>query len=109
MAMMRNGDRPKAAMRRMIRQEKPPQVSRTGMLFLRRERSTKAQEAIWESTVARAAPATSRWSTKIKMGSRTILITAPSITVAMPRPEKPWQMRKLFIPVAIRAKKVPRV
>ena len=35
--------------------------------------------------------------------------TAPTSTVAMPRPERPWQMRKLFIPVAIRAKKVPAV
>ena len=109
MAMMRKGDRPKASTRRMMRQEKPPHRRRTGIRFRRREQRTKAQEAIWESTVARAAPATSRWSTKIKMGSRTILSTAPSITVAMPRPEKPWAIKKLFMPVAMRAKKVPAV
>ena len=49
--------------------------------------STKAQEAIWEITVAMAAPATSMWRAKIKTGSSTMLSTAPSITVAMPRPE----------------------
>ena len=60
-AMMRNGERPKAITRRITRQEKPPQPRRMGMDLCRRERSTNAQEAIWERTVAMAAPATSRW------------------------------------------------
>lgn len=45
----------------------------------------------------------------MKMGSRMMLSTAPSITVAIPRPENPWAIRKLFMPVAMRAKKVPAV
>ena len=108
-AMMRKGDRPKASTRRTMCSSMRPHRRRTGIRFRRRERSTKAQEAIWESTVARAAPATSRWRPKMKMGSRMMLSTAPSITVAIPRPEKPWAIKKLFMPVAMRAKKVPAV
>ena len=108
-AMIRKGDKPNVTIRIMIFRSKPPHRRGTGIFFRSREQSTKAQEAIWEMTVARAAPATSNFKTKIKMGSSTILSTAPSITVAIPRPEKPWAIKKLFMPVAIRAKKVPAV
>ena len=60
-------------------------------------------------TVAMAAPATPIWKTKMKSGSRRIFRIAPMTTVAMPRPENPWAMRKLFIPPEINAKKVPAV
>ena len=46
---------------------------------------------------------------KINTGSSTIFSTAPSTTVAIPRPENPWAIRKLFMPPAISAKKVPAV
>ena len=109
LAMIRKGDRPKAATRFITFQEKPPQPSRTGIRLRSRETSTKAQEAHWEITVATAAPATPMSKTKMNNGSRAMLSTAPSMTVAIPSPEKPWQIKKLFMPVAIRAKKVPAV
>ena len=96
-------------MRPITRREKPPHPRGTGMLRRSRAHSTKAQEAAWESTVATAAPATPMSSAKINTGSRAILSPAPSTTVAIPIPEKPWQMRKLFMPAAISAKKVPAV
>ena len=60
-------------------------------------------------TVAMAAPVTPIWRTKIKSGSRRIFRTAPITTVAIPRPENPWAIKKLFMPPEINAKKVPAV
>ena len=80
-AMMRKGDNPNASTRSMMDREKPPQRRGTGIFGRSRAVSTKPQEAIWESTVARAAPATSRRGNgprpKMSRGSRSRLTTAP--------------------------------
>ena len=57
--------------------------------------------------MATAAPATPMCKAKMNTGSRTIFKTAPMITEYMPVFAKPWEMMNWFIPVAIRAKKVP--
>ena len=93
--------------RRLLLSGKKPHRRRTGIRFRRRERSTKAQEAIWESTVARAAPATSRWRPKMKMGSRMMLHTAPISTVSIPVFAYPWALINAFNPSASCTKMVP--
>ena len=108
-AMMRKGDTPKDTTCPTDRQEKCRHPRGTGIFFRERASSTNRQEANWESTVAQAAPATSMWNTKMNRGSRAMFSPAPSITVAIPSPENPWQMRKLFIPVDRRANTVPAV
>ena len=72
-----------------------------------RKRSTKQQLASWESTVAMAAPATPRRSTKIKTGSSAMLSTAPSTTENIAILGKPWQMINWLMPVESSAKIVP--
>ena len=107
--MVRKGVRPKSSTLPMRGTDSRSGSSRMGMSLRRSMASTKTQEAAWDSTVAQAAPATPQPKAKIKTGSSAMFITAPTATVAMPRPEYPWQMRKLFIPVAIMAKKEPAV
>ena len=75
--------------------------------FPRRNHSTKAQEAIWEITVAMAAPLTPMPSTKINTGSRAMLAAAPMITENIPVLANPWQMINWHIPVEISANTVP--
>ena len=53
----------------MIANEYPPKVMRIGIVFPNRICSTYRQLAIWESTVAIAAPRTPRCRTKINTGS----------------------------------------
>ena len=60
-------------------------------------------------TVAQAAPETPSPSRKMNAGSRAMFRAAPSTTVPMPRPARPWAMRKLFSPPESRAKAVPAI
>ena len=73
-----------------------------------RNSSTHTAESTWESTVARAAPCTPMSKTKIKMGSRMILATAPMMTVSMEKAEKPWVVMKLFSPRETSTAMVPQ-
>ena len=54
------------------------------VFFPNRNASTQAQDIAWEMTVARAAPRTSIFSPKIKIGSKIILATAPIRTDSIP-------------------------
>ena len=67
-----------------------------------------AADRNWEITVARAAPWTSMLKTKIKIGSRMMLVTAPRSTVIMPTFPKPWELTKAFIPRPVITKTLPR-
>ena len=71
--------------------------------------STHTAEQAWEITVASAAPCTPISSRKMKMGSSTMLTTAPTATVIMPIRLKPWALMKGFIPRLIMTKRVPRM
>ena len=57
--------------------------------------------------VARAAPLTPIFSPKMKMGSKTILHTAPMATVSIPVLAKPWAVIKAFMPKVSCTKMVP--
>ena len=57
--------------------------------------------------VARAAPRTPMWRTKIKSGSRIRFRTAPMETVSIPVIPNPWALIKLFMPRLIMTKSVP--
>ncbi len=60
------------------------------MVFLPiRKETTQRQEIAWEMMVARAAPRTPMSNPKIRMGSRTILVTAPISTESIAVREKP--------------------
>ena len=63
-----------------------------------RKASTHTADTAWDRMVARAAPCTPRSSPKIKMGSSTMLHTAPMTTVSILVVEKPWVVMKLFRP-----------
>ena len=58
----------------------------------RRKRMTNKADRHCEMTVATAAPATPMPSTKMKIGSRTMLATVPIRMVIMPTPGKPWAL-----------------
>ena len=62
---------------------------RTGMFFPNSVLRTKAQLAIWEITVATAAPETPMWRPKMKIGSRMMFSAAPRTTEYMPVFAKP--------------------
>ena len=64
-------------------------------------------DSICERMVARAAPLTPMWKTKIKTGSSTILVTAPKSTVIIPTVPKPWELIKLFMPRPVMTKILP--
>ena len=57
--------------------------------------------------VASAAPRTPIPKPKMKMGSSTMLATAPMSTVAMETVENPWEVIKKFRPSEISTKMVP--
>ena len=57
--------------------------------------------------VARAAPRTPMPKPKMKMGSSTMLVTAPMSTVAMEMVEKPWAVMKKFRPRESSTKMLP--
>ena len=61
-----------------------------------RKASTQMADTAWAMMVASAAPWTPIFMPKIKMGSSTMFVTAPMITVSMEVVEKPWVVIKLF-------------
>ena len=71
--------------------------------------TTHAQLTAWLSTVARAAPRTPIEKPKMKMGSSTMLHTAPINTDSIPVLEKPWAMIKEFMPSVSCTNTVPSV
>ena len=71
--------------------------------------STHSAEQAWEITVASAAPFTPMSSRKMKIGSNTMLTTAPTATVIMPMRLKPWALMNGFIPKLIITKRVPKM
>ena len=102
-----NGDTPRATTGRRM-------SLRIRMYFLRickmlrwdvRNLSTHKHEMAWERMVAQAAPATPILKTKMNIGSRIILITAPIMTVIILVFAKPWAEIKLFSPMVTVTKK----
>ena len=57
--------------------------------------------------VAKAAPFTPIRSRNINIGSKIILVMAPTKIVIMPIRPKPWELIKLFIPRLIITKTLP--
>ena len=74
---------------------------------LHRNHSTNAQEIICEITVASAAPRTPMERPKMKIGSSTMLHTAPMATVSMPVLAKPCAVMKAFSPIVSCTNSVP--
>ena len=72
-----------------------------------RKASTQQALTAWDRMVARAAPLTPHWKTKIKMGSSTIFSTAPMSTLSMAVIAFPWVLMKVFRPRASWTKTVP--
>ena len=68
------------------------QCSRRMAFFPVRNSTTHTQEIAWLITVASAAPSTPISSVKMKMGSSTMLITAPMRVVSIPVRGKPWAL-----------------
>ena len=81
--------------------------SRMRVRFPSRKDTAHTAEKNWEITVARAAPWTPMFSTKMNRGSSTMLVTAPSRTVIIPLRPKPWALMKLFIPSPSMTKMLP--
>ena len=75
--------------------------------FPRRKEKAHSAEKNWEIMVAKAAPCTPMSNTKMKRGSKTILVTAPISTVIMPLRPKPWALIKGFSPRLIITKMLP--
>lgn len=69
---------------RMLRQRR-----RSTAFFPVRKSSTHTQDTAWLMIVAQAAPCTPRSSVKMKMGSSTMLMTAPMTVDSMPMRGKP--------------------
>ncbi len=90
--MIKNGVSPSARMRPVRRFFTPLSPRRMITRPPHRKRSTKPHDTIWEITVASAAPFTPMEQPNIRIGSRTILMAAPTATEAMPTLAKPWQM-----------------
>ena len=78
------------------------------VLFLpHRKTTTHTADTVWLIMVASAAPDTPMWKPKIRIGSSTILITAPINTVIIPIFAKPWQVINWFNPSATCTEMVP--
>ena len=79
-------------------------------MVLRPVRNRRIHTALtaWLRTVAMAAPATPMSKTKMKMGSRTMLITAPMTVVSILVPAKPWVVMKGFMPITTSTNTLPR-
>ena len=77
--------------------------------FPRRKETAHTAERNWERMVARAAPCTPMPNTKIKMGSSTMLVTAPMSTVIMPLRPKPWALMNWFMPRLIMTNILPQM
>ena len=82
-------------------------LMRSTVFLPQRKPTTHRQDTHWERMVARAAPFTPMCRAKIKMGSRTMLQTAPIATVSMPILAKPWAVIKAFMPKVSCTKIVP--
>ena len=79
------------------------------VFFPDKKRRIHIAPTAWLKTVASAAPFTQRWNTKIKIGSRMILITAPSTVVIMLIFANPCVVINGFIPITIKTKILPRI
>ena len=88
----RQGSRIWGSSRRLFRRRRNPLLGEV------RNRTTQTLETAWERMVAQAAPATPRWKPKMRMGSRTILHTAPMRTVSMLVVAYPWAVMKALSP-----------
>ena len=53
------------------------------VVFPERKRIAQTALTAWEMIVARAAPLTPIWKPKMKIGSRTMFVTAPMMTVSI--------------------------
>ena len=81
--------------------------SRSLVRLPRRNHTTHTADTAWAVMVARAAPCTPMLKPKMRMGSSTMLTTAPMSTVAMPTVEKPWAVMKKLRPRESSTKMVP--
>ncbi len=84
-------------------------VSFRMVLEPRRKQSTHTALTAWLNTVAIAAPRTPIPNPKIRIGSRTILQTAPTTVVIILIFANPCVVIKGFIPITIITKTVPRI
>ena len=82
-------------------------LSRSSVFFPRRNVQTQTHDTPCERMVAKAAPLTPMWNTKMNSGSRTMLHTAPIRTVSMPVFAKPCAIMKAFMPSVSWTKIVP--
>ena len=77
------------------------------VFFPKRKQRTQIQDRAWERIVASAAPFTPIWKPKIRIGSRTILVTAPINTDSIPVFANPWAVINAFMPRVSWTKMVP--
>ena len=77
------------------------------VFFPHKNRITHTADTPWEMIVASAAPRTPICIAKIKIGSRTILHTAPMTTLSILTVANPWAVINAFIPSAACTNKVP--
>ena len=82
-------------------------LSRSSVFFPRRNAHTQTHDTPCERMVAKAAPRTPMWNTKMNSGSSTMLQTAPISTVSMPVFAKPCAVMNAFIPSVSWTKIVP--
>ena len=73
-----------------------------------RKLTTHTQETPCEITVASAAPRTPMFRPKMKIGSSTMLHTAPMSTVIMPVVAKPCAVMNAFMPSVSSTNSVPK-
>ena len=79
------------------------------VFFPDKKRRIQIAPTAWLKTVASAAPLTPRLNTKIKIGSRMILITAPITVVIILILANPCVVINGFIPITIKTKILPRI
>ena len=103
LACMMNEERPSARLGRTIfRLRRIDLIRSLRCVFLpHRNSSTHAQDRACEMMVAQAAPATPMLKPKMKMGSSTMLATAPMSTESMPVLAKPCAVMNAFMPSVI--------
>ena len=77
------------------------------LFLLNRNSTTHRHDTPCETMVASAAPRTPMPSLKIRIGSSTILHTAPISTVSIPSRAKPWAVMNAFMPSVSWTKTVP--
>ena len=74
-----------------------------------RKRMIQMAPTAWLSTVAMAAPRTPRPKRKMRMGSSTMLMTAPMTVVSILVLAKPCAVMKGFMPSTMRTQTEPRM